>query len=325
MKTKNISINFKFKAKKNFISIIIPVYKDALGLEKTIKSIAVQNINSRSYEIIVVNDGGDGDVDHVCLKLGILCISIRKRRGSYYARNVGLENTKGEYLAFIDAGTIAGKKWLVNGIQSLKIYDYAGGPIEITKNPEEKISETLFLYQKAATFRVRNYMEKLHFSPTTNLFVKRSVVEKLGGFDGKLQSAGDWEFGDRIFRSAIFSQKYINSVKVYHFARSFGSLIRKSKRVSVGQSRLDLIFPKRFNNRNLLSIFRYYFFQPLEIIGHTCISQLSFVKKIKVVYFAYFFRFINLFNYISHIRLVYFRRSEKNIQNYIISFILLMF
>lgn len=63
------AINFKHKPKKDFINVIIPVYKDANGLEDTLKSLQQQIIKNDQFEVIVANDGGDKKVESICKKI----------------------------------------------------------------------------------------------------------------------------------------------------------------------------------------------------------------------------------------------------------------
>ncbi len=238
MKSRHNYVRFlEKKSIKNFLSVIIPVYKDVDGLEKTITSLHEQSLEKHKFEIIVVNDGGSKNIENLCKRFKVSCLSIKPRKGSYNARNIALMHSRGELLVFIDAGTIADNSWLKNGSNTLKKYDYVGGYIEVVRNPKDKISDSLFIYQKATSFDVKRYMTNLHFAPTTNLFVKRHVIEKIGGFDKRLQSGGDWEFGDRVAGSG-FTQRYNRRVKVYHYARNYKFLLTKNKRVSAGQANL---------------------------------------------------------------------------------------
>lgn len=297
-------IEFEQTTRKNYLSVIIPVYRDVDGLERTIYSIYKQNFNKRRYEILVGNDGANRKIEALCRKFNISCLSIRPRKGSYNARNEVMKNSMGECIAFIDAGTIADRQWMRKGVVALKRNDYVGGHIEIIRPQEGKISDSLFFYQKGTSFNVAKYMAKLHFAPTTNLFVKREVVERLGGFDKRLQSGGDWEFGDRVKNSTLFSQKYVHDLRVYHYARNYKSLVKKIGRVSGAQANLVKLYPRRFRagGGNILVAVMRAILTPPRLLNRKPISSLPVLKKVELIFIAYSLEFESLFRYASKLK-----------------------
>lgn len=204
-------IHFTYAAKKDFISIIIPSYKNDEELEKTLVSLKNQ-VNAPPHEIIVEQD------EHCT--------------GSYQTRNRALLRAQGAYIAFIDAGTIATQDWLRTGYKVIQDKDYVGGPIARESSDHNKSWAKLF--GRYREFPVSEFMHDLHFAPTTNLWVKRMVIEQLGGFDGSLHSGGDREFGSRVARSHLFKQKYIQELVVIHPFRTYAELMQKQVRLSQG-------------------------------------------------------------------------------------------
>ena len=62
----------------------------------------------------------------------------------------------------------------------------------------------------------------------------RQVIERVGGFDARLKSFGDLEWGQRIF-AAGYRQVYAPTVRVRHPARrTWGEMTRKTARVAGG-------------------------------------------------------------------------------------------
>ena len=94
---------------QNMVSIIVPVYKSEMFLEKCIDSILSQTY--KNIELILVNDGSPDNSGKICdryAKEDNRVIVIHKENGgTCSARNVGLENVNGEYLMFVD-----GDDWL---------------------------------------------------------------------------------------------------------------------------------------------------------------------------------------------------------------------
>lgn len=87
------------------ISIIVPVYNTEKYLAKCLDSILNQTL--QDIEIIVVNDGSKDQSQSVIDRYAIKdhrIFSIYKENGGLSdARNVGLDNSTGEFIAFIDS------------------------------------------------------------------------------------------------------------------------------------------------------------------------------------------------------------------------------
>jgi len=87
------------------LSIIVPVYNVEKYLEKCLDSILGQTF--RDFELIIVNDGSPDDSDRIIesyKKADNRIRVINKENGGLSsARNAGIEEAKGKYLAFIDS------------------------------------------------------------------------------------------------------------------------------------------------------------------------------------------------------------------------------
>lgn len=87
------------------ISLIIPIYNSEQYLEQCLDSI--QNQTFSDFETILVNDGSTDGSEGICQRYAagdsrFRLISI-PNRGAAGARNVGLEASVGEYIAFTDS------------------------------------------------------------------------------------------------------------------------------------------------------------------------------------------------------------------------------
>lgn len=88
------------------ISVIIPIYNADRFLEKCLNSVLRQR--NISFEVICVDDASsDGSVDMVKRYAAsderIVLIESDKNRGQAYARNMGMNVAKGEYIYFMDS------------------------------------------------------------------------------------------------------------------------------------------------------------------------------------------------------------------------------
>ena len=116
-------MEYTTKITKDLVSIIIPYYKKKKYISKTINSILNQSYNY--FEIIIIYD--DENLSDLSYLEGLFKsykkIKILKNSqtiGAGYSRNRGIENAKGEFIAFIDADDIWKKFKLENQINFMK-------------------------------------------------------------------------------------------------------------------------------------------------------------------------------------------------------------
>jgi glycosyltransferase involved in cell wall biosynthesis len=89
------------------ITFIVPVYKVEYGqLRKCIESIIGQKGETEPYEILLVDDGSPDDCPKICDEYAEKYANIRvlhqANQGLSVVRNHGVENAKGEWVAFVD-------------------------------------------------------------------------------------------------------------------------------------------------------------------------------------------------------------------------------
>ncbi|WP_251198186.1 glycosyltransferase family 2 protein [Anaerotardibacter muris] len=86
------------------ISIIIPVYNVRAWLERAVKSLQAQTFSD--FELFLIDDGSTDGSGEVCDQLAVRDARIRvihqENAGAAAARNLAIEQARGEYLYFMD-------------------------------------------------------------------------------------------------------------------------------------------------------------------------------------------------------------------------------
>lgn len=91
-----------------FLSVIIPVYNAEYFLERCVRSVLNQGLSSGDYEIILIDDESTDNSWNLCKDLleknpDIIRIFTKKNEGVSLTRQFGIEQAKGEFIAFCDA------------------------------------------------------------------------------------------------------------------------------------------------------------------------------------------------------------------------------
>lgn len=88
------------------ISVIIPIYNNALYIQEAITSVLSQGFEK--LEILVIDDGSTDDFEEKIKGFNNPRIRLIKQlnSGAAEARNNGIRNAKGEFIAFLDADDI---------------------------------------------------------------------------------------------------------------------------------------------------------------------------------------------------------------------------
>ena len=96
------------------ISVIVPVYKVEIYLDKCIESILAQTY--KNFELILVDDGSPDRCPMLCdlyaKKYDMVRVIHKTNGGLSDARNVGVLNAKGEYVTFIDSDDYVAEDYL---------------------------------------------------------------------------------------------------------------------------------------------------------------------------------------------------------------------
>ena len=102
------------------ISVIVPVYNVEKYLPKCIDSILAQTFTN--FELLLINDGSKDSSGTICDEYAAKDSRIRvfhkENGGVSSARNLGLDNAKGEWIAFVDSDDWVDESYLMDLFQA---------------------------------------------------------------------------------------------------------------------------------------------------------------------------------------------------------------
>jgi glycosyltransferase involved in cell wall biosynthesis len=219
------------------ISVIIPFRNARPQLRGLVDALCNQTWAPGTLEVIWIDDGSTDDAEAWLrgeLRPGWQLLVHQRPRGAYAARNSGLAAASGRNFAFTDVDCRPHRDWIEQGMAALDTLPRVAGRVQIETSERPSTAE---LVDAARFFRQSRYVKE-GFGATANLFVRREVFERVGGFDDELKSGGDYEFGQRCLRAG-FPIGYAEHIVVSHPARgSLRELLKKSERVGFGTGQL---------------------------------------------------------------------------------------
>lgn len=184
------------------VSIVVPTRGRPQLLNRCIASLVLQRFDPSRFEIIIVDDGPDDDTRDIVVGWSahtagtgpdIVYIPSMGPHGPAAARNHGWRAARGGIIAFTDDDTIARADWLRNGVQAFNDEVHA-----VRGRIVMPVSGTPTDYQLDA-----KNLENAEFV-TANCFVRKRVLEDVGGFDERFRFA--WrEDSDLYFRLIEYS------------------------------------------------------------------------------------------------------------------------
>ena len=213
-----------------FITVIIPTYHDWERLQWCIDALAEQSYPEIKIEILIINNDTNDKVPKTFKLPKNAKILSENKVGSYAARNRGLKNSRGEIIGFTDSDCIPDKDWIKNAVKEFQndMVSLIGGKVKIYK--PKNGSNIVYDYEKIFSFRQHINVPKGN-CVTANLFIKRSVVDKIGYFDETVNSGGDWKYTQKAVDNNLVME-YCDNVVVSHPSRKdIVSLLAKRKRI----------------------------------------------------------------------------------------------
>ena len=132
------------------VSIVVPVYNVGRWLRRCIESIQSQSFDD--FELLLIDDGSKDNSGEICDEYAGIDPRIRvfhkQNGGASSARNFGLDNTRGEWVTFIDADDYISENYLSavvyasSDIAILESKRFNGAEIKtFTKLPESKSTD----------------------------------------------------------------------------------------------------------------------------------------------------------------------------------------
>ena len=220
-------------------SVIIPTFNRAETLVRAIQSVKAQTV--RDFEIIVIDDGAD-QTPEALVQFGD---QVRYLRGAgagvAAARNLGIKEARGAYVAFLDADDCWYPQKLARVAEAVMASPASGlfySRIDYVTQSGEQLASP-----RIRCIRGNGYLELLggDFIANSATVVKKECFDRVGTFDPGLYGCEDWDLWIRVAR--YYPIWCIPEALVAYEYLSFGSFSARSDLVLRG---IDEVIAKSF-------------------------------------------------------------------------------
>jgi len=199
------------------VSVIVPVYNSEQFIGKCVASLLASNYNPSSFEIICVDNGSsDGSLRILRSFEPAIRVLVEPKRGPSAARNAGLREASGVFVAFTDSDCMVDPDWLAAMVRALQQTpaDAVGG--RILARPEagavDRFGELVHDHRNAIEVCHPPYMIGM------NLAMRRDLLVSIGAFDEHWLRIEDVDLSYRLL-AAGKQLGYCDEAVIYHHNR----------------------------------------------------------------------------------------------------------
>lgn len=217
------------------ISCVIPTHNRAAKLVQAIESILAQTYTE--FEILVVDDQSADQTKQVVADMikrdRRIKYFLNPNKGANNARNFGIQNASGKYIAFLDDDDV----WMKSKLEKqLHVFRYLGpeyGVVYCTfarkKTSGKILKRHPSRFSPHRSGDILNFLLKRNFITTSTIFVRADVFKKSGMFDPHYKSFQDWELLTRIARD--FQFYFLDEILVHVYESNDSITLDKKGRV----------------------------------------------------------------------------------------------
>ena len=265
------------------ISVVIPTHNRPEELKRAIKS--VFNQTKLPHELIVVDDASQKRLNidifsNAPPNLNCNLITIDNSNGGNHARNIGIDNAHGDYIALLDDDDI----FEINKIELISTI--------ILKNPNVDVlyhKANIFMVNENYTYTTKPEFEKYDIYLLNKLLIKNIIggtpmvifkkqsFIKSGKFDVDIPALQDWELWLRFAKNGL-SFLYIDQLLTTCFYTTKNNSISKSINAhNFAIKYIENLYKKEYDNFSIESKKEHEYWKARVLIHKYLLNEQKYV------------------------------------------------
>ena len=275
------------------VSVVIPVRNRANLIRSAVESVQLQTVPVQ--EILIVDDGSTDETVEVVRKLieadaRIKMIRLRQSGGASKARNIGVQESSGDWIGFLDSDD----EWLPRK-QEKQLALLEDNPLSvlsvtglILRWPSHSQVSCPPKWVTAADLRALNVL-----GSTSSALVSRQAFMEVGGFDPSLPSCQDWDLWLRLAKHGdisvlvdpmvVFNQTETNRISKNRAAVLSGHEIFFKRALQDVNSRREIVSIKSSHNFRMAQIYLYDFQDFFKVMHYGLKSVIIKPNKLSIM------------------------------------------
>jgi glycosyltransferase involved in cell wall biosynthesis len=208
---------------KNLVSVIICFLNAEKFIQEAIESVLAQTYSN--WELLLIDDGSTDGSSEIARqyaerypeKVRYVEHEEHKNRGSSVSRNIGINKSNGEYIAFLDVDDVWLPQKLKEQIQIMNLhpevamvcgpnlywYSWTGKPKDAKRDYLEKLPVEMDAIIKPPRLLRKQVQMADPVPAMSSLLIRREVVNRIGGFEESIPNLLD----DQVLFVKIFADE----------------------------------------------------------------------------------------------------------------------
>ncbi|XSG82645.1 MAG: glycosyltransferase family 2 protein [Methyloligella sp. ZOD6] len=184
------------------VSAIIPVHNRAHCIRRAVESVRRQT--APVAEIVIVDDASSDDLSAALEPYGgdIRLVRHEKNQGAAAARNTGIREARGDYLAFLDSDDIWHSTKIAQQMAFMGDLGLAASCTNFRLVPPQSEKGDIAWRPYDRTLTLNDAVWGCYVSPGSTLICRKALLEELSGYDVTFPRYEDWDLLVRMVRLA---------------------------------------------------------------------------------------------------------------------------